>query len=711
MTATAPKPDPTMSPPFHEPAAEITSPLVALFSRFTGNRPAYPLTILFFLHFVDEFDTAAFGVLSPEIQEAFDLSDAGFGFLVIINVSIVLLLAVPLGVYGDRLPRTKIVVAGAVVSAIFSFLTGVVTVLALLVLVRIINGVGVLVNDPIHRSLLADYYDPKDRASIFAVHQNAQRFAAMVGPVVAGVVAYLFSWRVAFMILLVPVMGMALLATRLKEPVRGITDDEEAALLSEGARPIPAGRGSRMLFQVKTLRRQYLAWVFIGAGFIPLAFMIPQYYDREFDLSTVARGVLGAVAALAAFGGTIWGASQTPKWFGKGMGEPLKWAGISLVTVGPALVLLALAPSIWVAVPIAITSSFLGGIFGPAFLSTQALVSPARVRSLSYSFGSVFLVAGLWLLYLNPVVGIPLISDNHGIRWGLASLAPFWLIGGYAVYSAARFVERDVEQAMEVLQTTAELKRAQRNDDSTILAVRNVDVSYGSVQVLFDVSFDLAQGEILALLGTNGAGKSTILRAISGLVAPDRGAIYFDGEEVSGLEPEDSFQLGLVQVPGGKGVFPGLTVKENLDVAAWASRRPKAEVDAAIADVLETFPSLERRIEQKAVNLSGGEQQMLTLGQAFIAKPKLLMIDELSLGLAPIIVEDLLRIVRRIHSEGTSVILVEQSVNVALTVAQRAIFMEKGEVRFSGPTAELLERADILRAVFLAGAGSIEEGQ
>jgi branched-chain amino acid transport system ATP-binding protein len=215
------------------------------------------------------------------------------------------------------------------------------------------------------------------------------------------------------------------------------------------------------------------------------------------------------------------------------------------------------------------------------------------------------------------------------------------------------------------------------------------------------------EGEIVALLGTNGAGKSTLLRAISGLVSPGSGAIFFDGEDVTGLEPEESFQHGLVQVPGGRGIFPGLTVKENFDVAVWAGRRPKAEAQAAVQEVLEIFPSLRARWDQKAAVLSGGEAQMLTLGQALIAKPKLLMIDELSLGLAPVIVEELLKIVRRINSDGTAVILVEQSVNVALTVAERACFMEKGEIRYTGPTSELLDRPDILRSVFLTGASSL----
>jgi len=697
------------APVITEPDLPVVGWVRRYFTRVAGGMAVFPLAVLFVMHFVDEFDTAAFAVLAPEIQRSFDLSDTAFGVIVILNLSVILLLAVPLGYYGDRLPRTKLVVGGGIVSAIFSFLTGLANSVAALVLVRIGNGVGVLVNDPIHSSLLSDYYKPTDRPLIYATHRNAARFAAIVGPMFAGVIAALFGWRAAFMVLLVPIMAMAIVATRLKEPVRGATDDEDAALVAAHERPVSLGRASRMLFSVRTLRRQYMAWMFIGAGYIPLTFMIPQYYEREFGLGTFERGLVIGVGAAAGLAGVQAGGRWARGWLAQGMGVPLKWAGWSLFAVGPFLALLAAAPRLWLAVPISVTSTFVGGIFTPAFYTTQAFVAPARIRSLAFSFGAVFLVAGLWLLVLNPVIGILDISDQHGVRWGLFALFPFWLIGGLLLRSAHRFAADDAQRALDILVTTAELRKARTSANrSAILVVRDLDVSYGPVQVLFGVDLELHEGEIIALLGTNGAGKSTLLRAISGLVPPQRGAIFFDGEDVTGLEPEDSFSYGLVQVPGGRGIFPGLTVKENLDVAAWASRRPRKEVDAVIEDLLELFPALGRRYAQPAGVLSGGEQQMLTLGQAFIAKPKLLMIDELSLGLAPIVIEELLQIVRRIHAEGTSVILVEQSVNVALTVADRAVFMEKGEIRFSGPTAELLDRDDILRAVFLSGAASLE---
>jgi ABC-type branched-subunit amino acid transport system ATPase component len=242
-------------------------------------------------------------------------------------------------------------------------------------------------------------------------------------------------------------------------------------------------------------------------------------------------------------------------------------------------------------------------------------------------------------------------------------------------------------------------------EDGPLLSCRGVDVAYDKVQVLFGVDLDVERGEIVALLGTNGAGKSTLLKAVSGLVQPVGGSIWFDGKDITRADAVATATQGIVQVPGGKAVFPTLTVAEHFKVGAWlfADEDP-ADVDARTAEVLAMFPRLHERWDQMAGNLSGGEQQQLALGMAFVAKPKLLIIDELSLGLAPTVVGQLLEIVRRIHASGCTIILVEQSINVALTVATKAYFMEKGEVRFSGPTQELLERDDILRSVFLHGA-------
>ncbi len=237
-----------------------------------------------------------------------------------------------------------------------------------------------------------------------------------------------------------------------------------------------------------------------------------------------------------------------------------------------------------------------------------------------------------------------------------------------------------------------------------ILEVRGLDASYGPVQILFGLDLEIRRGEIVALLGTNGAGKSTLFKCVTGLLPPTAGSVVFDGTELVGLEPDAVARRGVVMMPGGKSVFPTLTVRDNLRLASWMQRGDPAAVAAAEERVLTLFPRLAERIDQMAGNLSGGEQQMLAVSQALIPDPEILLIDELSLGLAPTIVGQLIDVVRQVHEQGLTIVVVEQSINVALELADRAVFMEKGEFRFSGSTADLLDRPDILRSVFIAGA-------
>ena len=256
--------------------------------------------------------------------------------------------------------------------------------------------------------------------------------------------------------------------------------------------------------------------------------------------------------------------------------------------------------------------------------------------------------------------------------------------------------------------TTAPTGSRDRADGrDPILVCEGVEVAYGPVQILFGVDMAIDRGEIVALLGTNGAGKSTLLKAVSQLITPIGGRITFDGTDLTTAGPLAAAKAGIVQLPGGKATFPTLTVAEHFTMGTWLMKdEDPTEVQGRVESVLDRFPRVRERWDQQAGNLSGGEQQQLALGMAFVARPELLIIDELSLGLAPVIVEQLLEMVRSIHAAGTTIIVVEQSINVALTIAQRAYFMEKGEVRFEGPTAELLERTDILRSVFLEGAGA-----
>jgi branched-chain amino acid transport system ATP-binding protein len=519
-------------------------------------------------------------------------------------------------------------------------------------------------------------------------------------------VASLFSWQAAFLILIVPIGIVGFISLRLKEPVRGGTQDEQAAKIAAMEKPAPFDRSIRTVMSIKTLHRQYISWIFIGAGYIPLSFAIPLLLERRYHVQPFGRGVIVAASAAAAFAGVMWSRSLTQKWLGKGMGEPLKWTGWVLVGVGVGIGCIAASPWLPMAIVFFFITSFVGGIFWTPFFVTETFVSPARVRTLALSLGNAFLIAGAWLLVLLP--GLVRISDHSGPQWLLAASVPYWVIGGLVLRSGRGFVLADATRALEMLQMTARLReeRINRTTDK-LLIVSNCDVAYGQTQVLFGVNFEVREGELVALLGTNGAGKSTLLKAISGLVHPIGGAIFCEGEDITFHDPEETAEMGIIQMPGGKSVFPSLSVKENLEMAAWLYHKDTQHIKESYATVYEVFPILKDRLGQQAGSLSGGEQQMLSLAQALIAKPRLLMIDELSLGLAPLVVQQLLQIVKDIHARGTTIILVEQSVNVALTVAEHAYFMEKGQIRYDGPTAELLKRTDILRSVFLEGAKSV----
>jgi ABC-type branched-subunit amino acid transport system ATPase component/branched-subunit amino acid ABC-type transport system permease component len=239
-----------------------------------------------------------------------------------------------------------------------------------------------------------------------------------------------------------------------------------------------------------------------------------------------------------------------------------------------------------------------------------------------------------------------------------------------------------------------------------LLVVQDLEASYGPVQILFGIDLHVAEGEAVALLGTNGAGKSTLLRAVSGLRRPDRGTVRFGGEDITGRPAHAIAALGLAQVPGGAGVFPSLTVAENLRAASWLLRGRPADLAEGEAEAAQLFPILAGRSSQRAGTLSGGEQQMLALAMVLLTRPRLLVVDELSLGLAPEVVGRLLAAIRALQDRGVAVLLVDQSINVALEVADRALVLERGQVRFSGPARELEQRPDLLRSVFLGNAAA-----
>jgi ABC-type branched-subunit amino acid transport system ATPase component len=333
-----------------------------------------------------------------------------------------------------------------------------------------------------------------------------------------------------------------------------------------------------------------------------------------------------------------------------------------------------------------------------------ALVVPADLR------GAVGAIAATYGAVLGVGLGgsvLAGIDGAQGLAWGLGALGAAGGVGALVLRSVGRQIGADVTaavgSAVEALEAARELARGVR---PPLLTCRGINFSYGPLQILFDVDFTVDDGEMVALLGTNGAGKSTLLRVISGLGLPSSGTVRVAGQDVTYAEPGDRVRQGVCQIPGGKAVFGPLSVVDNLRLYGYALGRDKKTVDRGIEESFATFPRLAERRNSPSSTMSGGEQQMLALSKALILRPRLLLIDELSLGLAPKVVGELLTLVRGINAKGTSVVLVEQSVNVALSLAQHAYFMEKGQVRFDGRTEDLLARPDILRSVFLSGVAA-----
>ncbi|MDO5111254.1 MAG: ABC transporter ATP-binding protein [Clostridia bacterium] len=230
-----------------------------------------------------------------------------------------------------------------------------------------------------------------------------------------------------------------------------------------------------------------------------------------------------------------------------------------------------------------------------------------------------------------------------------------------------------------------------------MLEIKDLKVNYGGIEALKGIGFEVEAGEIVTLIGANGAGKSTTLRSIMSVVKPSGGSIFFEGEDITTMNTQKIVERGIVLVPEGRRVFPNLTVLENLRIGAYL-RNDKALIEKDIKYVYSLFPRLEERHWQEAGTLSGGEQQMLAVGRALMAKPRLIMMDEPSLGLAPLVVKDIFSIIRRINDEGTTVLLIEQNANAALKIANRGYVMETGRVTMTGTGKELLEDEAVKQA-------------
>jgi branched-chain amino acid transport system ATP-binding protein len=669
----------------------------------TSGGPVYPLVVLFGLNAVDELDRTAFGVLLPEIRDEFGLDLQGILTLVGVVSLFALLLQVPIAALADRTNRVRMAWIGAVAWGACSLLTGMAATLWMLGGARAGSAIGKAVVDPTHGSLLADYYPPEARPKAFSFHRAANAVGQFLGPVTAGFLAAATSWRWPFVIYALPTAIFVVLAWRMQEPVRGAQErravgGDEATIATEEVAPSFA-EGWRIVWRIETLRRIWWSLPFLAASLIGFASLASLVYDEVFGLDERARGLAAAAAEPWALAGLIYGARVATRLYAKGPEHILGFLSKVTIVVSAALVVFAAAPNVAVAIAAhsVITAAF--AIIAPGVLATLSLAIPPRARSMGFAVASLWVIPGLVML---PIIGW--VGDQLSLRWGMLLMVPIFLIGGAIISTSKQTIRRDVAEVWAATAARSEVAYDRQRGQAPLLLVRGVEVGYDGVQVLFGIDLDVQEGEILALLGTNGAGKSTLLKAICGVAEADNGSIILDGREITHAPPHEIAALDVRLMQGGMGIFASLTVEENLRTAAWLQRGDRRRLAGVVRGALAPFPALENRRDEPAGNLSGGQQQQLALAMALLAQPRLLLVDELSLGLAPLIVSQLLPLLEQARGGGSTVVLVEQSADVALAVADRAVFLEKGEVRFHGPAADLRGRTDLLRAVFLPSA-------
>jgi ABC-type branched-subunit amino acid transport system ATPase component/MFS family permease len=691
------------------PAETVQPPPGNWFARWcdrtTGGAALFPLVVLFGLNAVDELGRYAFGVLLPNIRDDFGVSTQGILTVVAFALIGGLVLALPIGFWADRFDRIHIIIIAGIVLGSFTVLTAFSVTIVMLAIARAGSELGRGFNDPVHNSLIPDFYDVGVRPRVYAVHRSANSVGQALGPLLGGIIAFYLGWRAPFFFFAIPTAIFVILAFRLREPVRGHHERRhmgasEEVIQTQEAPPSWA-ESWRIVWQVRTLRRIFAALPFLALGVVGLLTLASLFYEEIFGLNEVERGVVAAVTEPMQIIGFFIGIPIATRLLARDAGLVLKFLAVVTSVIAIAWLVFSQAPNLPVAIGSNLVISAALGLLAPGIYSVLSLAVPAKVRGFGFAVAALWVMPGLLLL---PVIGG--LADSYGIRTGLLLAAPVFVVGGLILASAGTQVAGDIRRVWTAQAAQSEVAYDRRQGKVKLLLVRAVDVHYEGVQVLFGVDFEVDEGEIVALLGTNGAGKSTLLKAVSGLVEASGGAIIFDGRDMTHTPPDEIAGRGVTQVPGGQGVFPSLTVAENLRLAGWLQRHEHDEVKEATERVMGYFPVLRERLHEPAGNLSGGQQQMLTLGMAFIGRPRLLMIDELSLGLAPTVIAQLLDIVKALRDRGTTIILVEQSVNLALTLADEAYFMEKGEIRFHGPTAELLERPDVLRSVFLEGAGN-----
>ncbi len=673
---------------------------------------AFTFVVLLVLNSLDELEQAAMAVLAPDIRDTFGVSDGTITFMSSASAAFVVLGAFPLGWLADRIRRAPIVGVASAVFAAMVFLSGLAVNAFMLFCTRF--GVGVAKSNtiPVHGSLLADAYPIGVRGRIGGLTQSTGRAMAAVSPLAAGAAAWaaggVEGWRWAFFLLGLPVAVAAVAAFRIPEPPRGQWEKTSAlsrVVTEPDPAPVSVEAAFARLLRIRTVRAALLAFVALGFVLFTVPVQSNLFLEDEFGVGTFGRGVAASVAGLAAAAVLPVVGLGFDRLYRRDPSSALRLIGGLLLPTAVLAPLQFAMPNeylfVVVDVPRTVLSAAAFAMVAPVVWS----VVPYRLRGLGSALITLF-------VFLFGAVGGSLAAaflvDSYGVRTAVTVLAlPAVSIGSILLIRGSLSIKHDL--SMVVAELTDELAEHDRRrlcpESAPALQAGNIDFSYGAVQVLFGVSFEVAPGKTLALLGANGAGKSTALSVVTGLLTPNRGEIRMHGRSITCTTPEQRCSMGVQMLPGGRGVFRDLSIEDNLRIGAYKLRRDPVDVQRRIDRVVEMFEQLEGRLGERAGDLSGGQQQMLALARVMMHDPEVLIIDEMCMGLAPTVVQDLLAGLQRLREAGQTMIIVEQSFDLALSLADDAVFLEKGEVRHAGPAADAAEQPERMHAM-LFGAGA-----
>jgi ABC-type branched-subunit amino acid transport system ATPase component len=697
---------------------------VALRDVVRAGKGWYPISALGTLAIIDAFQIAVFTTLGPEIAETLGVDRGLMAGLIALRLLATFCSTLPVAAATQGKPRRAVIIkASALLWVATAFGFGLSRNAAVLAVWLVLGGMGNGVSLALHRPMVIDSYPPAGRVRMLAVYRSLDQVGNIAAPLMLAALTTFadLTWRGILMIIGALTIPAAIYALFLKDPGFGAYDEAvlKSQLRSTQGPPSDNERSDdlsgddvrlgffetiRRLMLIATVRRILIGWAVLGLSFVPLSAYLNFFLDERWGMGPGERALLSAALPLFSMAALAITSRRSESMLRADPATLLTRAAIGIGGGALSLSLVPLVPSGWFALMVA----FLGGGFAlqgigfPALEASQLSIIPSTMRPHAAA------LAGIYLSAVGGIGGV-LLFGSIDRRFGAAGVfLPVGILGvlaGLVLRSARLTVGPDLDRTVDTMIETEELRALHsRGKQLPMLTCRHINFSYGTVQVLFDVNFTVDEGEMVALLGTNGAGKSTLLRVVSGLGLPQSGTVRFRGQDITYIDAERRVAMGITQIPGGKAAFAPLTVVENLRVAGYTHGRNRKAVERGIEQSFAAFPRLAERRTQLAGTLSGGEQQMLALSKALILAPRLLVIDELSLGLAPKIVGELLDMVRQINANGTAVVLVEQSVNVALGLVNHAYFMEKGEVRFDGVASDLVQRDDLLRSVFLEGS-------